>query len=397
MRRYAQLDGLRGVAALIVVLAHYVLAFQPAMYFGSVLGNRASFAAALPLARSPLTLFWQPELAVAVFFVLSGFVLAAGLRARPAPLAELVLRRWLRLTIPIVVTSAIIWAVLAAGLHADRRLAALNHSAWLDMSFGWLAWEPNDLRTVLFQATIDLYARGRHWWNTSLWTMPIEFWGSVGLFAATLLLHRLRASARLRLGVAAAAFAALWATDYAGFAAGAALFELSCRPRGARWAWPAGAALAAAGLLLGGTAYYGLWIEPWNTLARIVAPFSPNPVLALHRVAAVLLVAAALVWRPAIGLLHTRPCQFLGRVSFMMYLCHAIMLCSVASWLILKLSPACGYNLATALALPAFLAVLLPVAWVGTLLVDRPGTRFAHRAARAALARLRPKVAVTAR
>jgi peptidoglycan/LPS O-acetylase OafA/YrhL len=386
------LDGLRGLAALMVALAHYVLAFQPAMYFGTLANSQVSFPAALRIARTPLTVLFQPELAVAVFFVLSGFVLAASVTSRPAPLLELVLRRWMRLSIPILATSIGIWAMLRLGLHADRRLAPLNHSAWLDMNFSWLAWEPNDLRTVVFQAVIDVYARGRHWWNTSLWTMPIEFWGSVGLFTAYAVLRRLRAAAVWRLSIALGAYLVLWRTDYCGFAAGVALYELSMLMPPApvqRFVWLGGAMLLVGGVLLGGTPYYDFGLTPYRRVVALLAPISDNPVLALHRIAAVVLVLAALIWLPARRVLVSASCKFLGRVSFMMYLCHVALLCSVASWVVLRLTPLVGYNAATMLALPAFLATLLPLAALATRFVDRPGTAFAHRAARMLAVRAR--------
>lgn len=382
--RFAALDGLRGLAALMVALAHYVLAFQPAMLFGTLMGTRPGFPGALRIAASPLVVLFQPELAVAVFFVLSGFVLAASTRARPAPLAELVVRRWLRLSIPILATSVAIWLMLRTGLHADRLLAPQNHSAWLDMNFGWLAWEPNDLRVVAWQAVFDVYAHGRHWWNTSLWTMPIEFWGSLGLFAGAAVLRWSRAPAPARLAAALVAYGLLWSTHYGGFPAGVVLFELAslvpARPRPIL-AWGGGAVLLAGGLVLGGTPYYVAGPTPYVRLLQALGPISGNPVLELHRWAAILLVAAALVFPPARRLLAGAGCRFLGKISFMSYLCHVALLCSVASWTVLWLAPLVGYDAATALALPVFLASLLGVAAAGTRLVDQPGTAFAHRAA----------------
>ncbi|KAA2235258.1 acyltransferase family protein [Salinarimonas soli] len=60
------LDGLRGIAALLVVFSHLVVAFQPALYFGreALLENNALTF----LATSPFFVFVNGSFAVYVFF-----------------------------------------------------------------------------------------------------------------------------------------------------------------------------------------------------------------------------------------------------------------------------------------------------------------------------------------
>ena len=192
------------------------------MYYGTLLNTgKPHFAAALLIAQTPLTVFYQPEFAVAIFFVLSGFVLAASVTARPVSWGELALRRWLRLSLPILATSLLIWLWLLTGFHPDQQLAAQNHATWLATSYAWTTWQANDLRIVVFQSLFDEYLRDHHWWNSVLWTMPVELWGSLGLFAAYLATR-----SNWRLPIACLAIGLLWNTDYVNFATGAALFEL---------------------------------------------------------------------------------------------------------------------------------------------------------------------------
>lgn len=96
-----------------VVFAHYVLAFQPSLYYGRPPEAGAPwFAAGSWIASTPLVLLFSPQMALAVFFVLSGFVLAASVAAKPVPLAELAARRWIRLSGPVL------WRPLQALLGA---------------------------------------------------------------------------------------------------------------------------------------------------------------------------------------------------------------------------------------------------------------------------------------
>jgi len=375
--RLAHLDGLRGMAAMIVVLSHCAQSFQPAL----LSGKPGGLPAFVWISRTPLTLLFDPELGVAIFFVLSGFVLAASVTATPASFAELAVRRWIRLAGPILATSLVIWAAVQAGLLGNRALAAQNGSDWLAMNFAWLSIEDNNLALLVWQSLVDIFARGRHWWNFALWTMPIELWGSLGLFACYALLRR-KAPPVGRLLVAIALMALLWRSAYGGFAAGAALFESSgLLPSSSRWravAAPAGAALLGIGLVLGGTPYNIFDTPYWPPYLRL-APLIDNPVLAAHRLGALCIVAATLLLPGLRHFLTLRPLRWLGRVSFMVYLLHVILICTLYSRLVLWLSPQLGYHASTGLALPVFLAALLAAARVATSLFDAPSIRLAAR------------------
>ena len=67
--KFLALEAVRGVAACVVVVHHYMLAFLP--HFHGRLFPDDSIA----LVRTPLFFFVNGTAAVAVFFVLSGFVL----------------------------------------------------------------------------------------------------------------------------------------------------------------------------------------------------------------------------------------------------------------------------------------------------------------------------------
>lgn len=385
--RYAYLDGLRGVAALAVVLCHFVLAFQPALLSGKA--GQGAVAAGTGLSRTPLMLFWSPDCAVHVFFVLSGFVLSSAMAVQPAgrPIARLgalLLRRWVRLAGPILGSSLLAWGVIEAGWLRNGPAAALNGSDWLAAPFGWLAWQPNSLPALVEQSLWSIFATSMHWWNPALWTMPVEFWGSAGLFTAYTMLRL--APIWMRVAVLTAGLAGLARFNAGGFVVGALLWEgraLLAHP--GRRAWWGGAGALAGGVVLGGAPYDLLGTLYWPAFVW-ASGWVTEPLLVAHRVGAALLVMAALSWPPLQWAL-TRPTLLaLGRVSFMVYLCHIIVLCSLASALVLRLTPGWGYDAATGVALVAAVAAVLGVAAVMTRLVDAPSTRLSRRAERAALA-----------
>ncbi|WP_260080428.1 acyltransferase family protein [Phaeobacter inhibens] len=89
-RRLAEVDGLRAVAVLAVVLYHYFQAYPQYSPYG---------AALLPLAK-------YGDLGVELFFVISGFVITLSLSERPGPL-RFALKRLARLWPALVVCSLI--------------------------------------------------------------------------------------------------------------------------------------------------------------------------------------------------------------------------------------------------------------------------------------------------
>ncbi len=72
------LDGARGVAALSVVISHYIQVFYPAALNGN--SQQAHFQWDTLYGYSPLNLFYNRQFAVCLFFVLSGYVLSVKLK-----------------------------------------------------------------------------------------------------------------------------------------------------------------------------------------------------------------------------------------------------------------------------------------------------------------------------
>ena len=379
--RDAQLDGLRGLAALMVVFAHLVLALHPALLGG---GERvAHFPHAAELGHTGLIFLYNPDLAVTVFFVLSGYVLAGSATAGAAPFSELVVRRYVRLALPILAASAFAWALVEAGAFHPQPAADLAKSTWLAEPYAWAATQGGDALRMLWLALAGCFAFGPYDYDPALWTMPTEFWGSCLLFAAYRALPGTFASREGGLVVAAFAILLGWNTSFAGFGAGVALFEIMRRlPARRDWAAPLGGALCLAGVVLGGTPYL-IDLPAGGTYARIflaLASHVENPVGLLHRTAAVCLVAAALLWRPLQAGLHTAPVQFLGRVSFMLYLLHVPVICALADLLLPRWTEALGYNPASAAVAGLAIAISLALAEAGTRCVDHPAITLARRA-----------------
>lgn len=131
--RVHSLDGLRGLAALIVVVHHAMLTF-PALAAPYLSGQNSSEPWVQWLAYTPLHAFWEGQSAVYVFFVLSGLVLTLPVLARGKDYSWVAYypQRLIRLYVPVwaAVLVGVLWLLVVprtaemASLWLERRAVA---------------------------------------------------------------------------------------------------------------------------------------------------------------------------------------------------------------------------------------------------------------------------------
>lgn len=200
LRPTAWLDGLRGFAAFLVYLQHHQLwahGFAGNQIFENAFGYQGKhYFAALPFVR---TAFSGGHFAVTIFFVISGYVLAVktmGLihRAQHPAITDVVgsalFRRWLRLYLPIIaVTFLFISFRHATKIWMD--LPALKASFGEEISH-W--YETFKNYSFVFSSSIMAFSSTYH---AHTWTIPLEFQGSIVVYTALPALARCTKNARL--------------------------------------------------------------------------------------------------------------------------------------------------------------------------------------------------------
>jgi peptidoglycan/LPS O-acetylase OafA/YrhL len=126
LNRYRQLDSLRGLAALSVLIHHYLL-ILPEFENTSADANKVNF-----IKYSPFHVFFAGHEAVVLFFVLSGFVLAIPMLDNRKPIYSLYLiKRILRIYFPY--TVAVFIAIIAAKNLNSGNIIEL--STWFNLTF----------------------------------------------------------------------------------------------------------------------------------------------------------------------------------------------------------------------------------------------------------------------
>lgn len=189
-KRLLALEGLRGVAAIIVVVYHILLMFWCAMIFGfDGNGGVQNMRFEDNLFASPLFALYSGTFAVAIFFVLSGFVLSIGYftTGKIEIIQKLAAKRYLRLMIPALASVMIAWLLITLGLSYSSEAFAFTRSIWLEDK-----WNFNpDFFAALWQGTWGIFTVGEVYYNSVLWTMLFEFIGSFVVFLVLILFGKL--------------------------------------------------------------------------------------------------------------------------------------------------------------------------------------------------------------
>ncbi len=356
-RRRGELDALRGLAAVAVLLHH-------SLQSAGLMGGRLAHW----LGASPLQPIRTGRPAVMFFFMLSGFVLTKALRDRGFALS---LRSWavwaaqrtVRLCLPVAGSVALSVALYLLSFDG----AWPGEAEWLR---GGVWAYPPDAASVALQGSL-LALGGGYTFNNALWSLVHEW-------RFSMLLPLLLAAPVLGVrGTASLVLAAMAASSWAIGAYGSITYVGDTLLGTARatlyFSLPFVLGMA---LEIGGAARVPA--DRWLTALGLLA------VLGLCRDGsdyATFIASALLIWlalQPGLlrRALHHPALRFLGTVSFSLYLVHIPVLAALQHGLHGRLPSAVIWGIGV-------LASLL-AAWVFYRVVERPAHRLARRVERLA-------------
>lgn len=362
--RFVELEGLRGIAALAVVVFHAIALFYAQMAYGpSVAAPVQHMRLEDNLYATPIAALWSGTFAVAIFFVLSGFVLSVGyLQPRKRMQIErIAIKRYVRLVIPVFVSVFACYLLMKLDLNSMQAAASIIHSETLAKAW---AFDPSIL-TVLKDSLVGVFVGGATSYNVVLWTMTIEFIGSFIVFATLLLFS----SSRYRWLAYGALVIATFNTWFMAFAVGMMLADMYSHGylRQQRRSIVAVGALGAAALYLGGYPYgEDLSGTAYGLLQALPLGAVDYRMLSLT-VGAMLLVGVVLCTEQFASVLRRRYIYLLGKYSFSLYLVHLPILWTVTLGIFVGLYEILGYNKAVVVSL----LLTIPVIWTATVVFER--------------------------
>ncbi|HEX3994145.1 MAG TPA: acyltransferase [Acetobacteraceae bacterium] len=361
------LEGLRGIAAVQVVLLHFVTGFLP---------NTAEHAV------PPLKIMWDGHTAVYVFFLISGAVLTPSF-ARGGRWPRQSIKRLVRLGLPIVVAAVIAFALLITMPDAHLVAARLTGSGWLAMD----STAATTLTHLLREITLDSLTLGYREYtlftpiagrlpllenalNAPSWSLHLELYGSMLVLGLVLL--RARAP---RVHFAAVAMCAILFGTHPMF-----LFVLGhiCANQLRKPPRPViGASLIILGLAMSATKDWTVLETVRMAIARFAPAAAPNLFQFQSQMAAVALFIGVLLTPVAQRLLSL--CGRLGRLSFSIYLLHFPILFTVACAGFIPLASRFPEPVAVAITFIGFAVIVWLAAEGFERLVDRPSVLLSRR------------------
>lgn len=199
LRRTAYLDGLRGFAALLVYWHHHQLWAHETSNVEDVFECSWGYKGEYHLAtmHGIRTFFTGGHFAVTVFFVISGYVLSlkpltllqAGEQAKLGDnVGSALFRRWLRLYLPVIATTFL----YMTSWHAFGIWTVGNHQE----TYGQELWS---WYTEFKNFSFIFNTGGDPWfsYNFHVWSIPVEFKGSIVIYTASTAFSRCTRNARL--------------------------------------------------------------------------------------------------------------------------------------------------------------------------------------------------------
>jgi peptidoglycan/LPS O-acetylase OafA/YrhL len=371
--KIAYLDGIRGVAALLVFFHHFLLAFYLGYFNPDFAGTHLN-KLEVRYGKSVFSVLSNGHFMVCIFFVLSGFVLSRKyFRTNNFEvIVSSAHRRFLRLYIPISATLIISYILLKAGFYYNVQAAPITHSEWW-LGALWQFPEPPLVKLWHCLKVETMFFKDSSF-DTSLWTMAIELTGSFFVFAFLAFTHNIRN--RFVILLVVLYFCKLTEQPLmAAFVLGIGFNYVE--PRAAKLNKPLTLfivlLLLAAGLTFG--SYPSTW-EIKGTLYDHLPEWIFQYKIWFHVIGAFFVVLAFALSPVLQRIISMKLFRFLGYISFAFYLLHPLVIGSFSCYLFLHIYERWGYNHSALFVFFATIAVCVVVSWLMTRFVDDPGIRF---------------------
>ncbi|EFB7179141.1 TPA: acyltransferase family protein [Escherichia coli] len=339
-KRNTQLDGIRGIAALSVALFHFFRAFDNSFISGEKYIN-----------HSFISTFWNGHFAVALFFVLSGYIffqkfyksnLRNGLKA--------CIKRFLRLSMPIFIVCLIAFLFHFFNLFTNTAAASLSGSDWLGK---WYQFSPSLTLAIKESFWTDFISFNPSLtYNSNLWTISYELFAVILVIFLAVFCKTINKKAQALLLITAAI--ACFNTHFFEFILGA-LLALLLRTKKINTSLPIAVITLIFSLVM--ASLY---------LPSQFATLSSN---LFYPISAMLLIFTANTNMKIASVFSNKFFLKLGELSFGLYLTHFIVVNSLASTTFI-------YTKSIPLTLISYITCTIIFSVIFTHLVDSPWTRF---------------------
>lgn len=338
-KKLVYLDGIRGLGCVMVFLTHFVYAFYYGMYQFRVESCHLPENLDIVIGKTPLNLLYNGNSAVRIFWLLSGYLLCRGffITKDKKRLADSAKKRYFRLMPPILATNFLIYLCMKFGLYYNAVAAV---SAGSEEWFAGFNQFPPSFFGMLKEALFGCYIFGSNDYNGVLWTIQMLFLGSYLDYALAAfvsdkkwrwILYGILAVLLVRTD-AISIFLGYVLCDF--MHSDYSLKEKLCKNQFINWL----TLIVGFYFLSYPSAGFGYEGTIWGILPFVFVNY-------YHIFGAVCCLFAILNLKAVQKFFCGSFFQYLGRISYSLYLLHFLVIATFSAWFLLKTESILGYNL----------------------------------------------------
>ena len=330
--RLFPLEAYRGIAAFIVLVHHFFLGLSP--YTTGIAEQTRDKDS---LVGQPFFALFNGTAAVGFFFTLSGFVLCWSYfnHENPQKLLLAFLKRLPRLVPTVTITTVASYFLFKLNFYYFNDASKLSLSPWLaTFATGWTPGFEPSFWEALTQGMTTFFT-GEAYYNTNLWTMKAEFFGSMIVFMLACFISVILGYRHLVYAFIIISISALFYNNFIfPFVAGTFLSAYLAKNK-SEIPFHASIALIILGLYMLG------YITPeksYSWASAIPDILKVHTQSVLHTLGSACIIFATMTNQKVFKSLNGKFLRSLGKISFPLYLVHTLVICSISSYAYLKLA-----------------------------------------------------------
>lgn len=359
--RILHLEGLRGLSMVVIVLNHFAAAFYPAVIFGEKAPSHNAFE--LIIYRTPLNIFFSGIFALSIFYLLSGYFLSYKYFRfnRKEHLIPSMIRRYLRLAIPTIISILIAYTLLKYHLFYNHTVSSVTGSyMWFNNFWNFNADFFKAIREGIFMTSIFM---GNLTYNPVLWMMAYELAGSFLVYITLEIFKHVKKKILIYFLLFLITFA--WKSYLMGFVFGVLICNLEYRSRVnilIRENKKLGIIFLVIAIILGSFPIASTEGTLYEFIKIPLLSESRNIIL-FQTIAACFIFLAVKNLRVLKKLLEFFPLRFLGGISFAVFFLHLLIIGSFSSYLFKILITYLDYNISVLITFLVSVPIILGTAF----------------------------------
>ena len=370
-KRIEWIDGLRGIACILIFTHHFLCAFFPSTHYGTGAMSHGSNGWDVRLTQSPLSAVVNGNFWVCVFCLLSGLVLSYQIFCADdfSKVPNTMVKRYFRLAFPVFVTSFIVFIMMKLSLFTNGQANEIMQSPWM----GDFYQGDYGLKEVFLTSFVTVWFQGDNTFSTAFWVLKYIFIGSFLSYILSMISRNRKRTVLVIHLFLMYVFFTMGNYFYMLSVFGTFLAYIMVYEKKPKYCGIIGFLCILLGLFLGG---FPTEIAPTN-IYRLI---SKQEYWVHHSVGAILFVFGIYYLGIAGKALSGKIFRELGKISFAVYLLHIPILLSFSTTLFCKVYALnCGYEMAALISYAASFLLLIICAWIFFHTVERGCGRLTNR------------------